>query len=492
MKPKMDEITMSKENSLHMSSAEFRNTGYAVIDWIADYYEKVDSYPVLSQVKPGDIRSSLPDTPPQSGESMNKIINDVNQLIMPGITHWQSPNFYGYFPCNASGPAILADLLSSGLGINGMLWTTSPACTELETHVLDWLADMLDLPKHFKSTGSGGGVIQDTASSSSLCALIASRERATKGRSNKYGCKNKLTAYASNQSHSSIEKAVIIAGLGKNNMRLIDVDESFAMRSENLKVQIEQDIKDGFTPAYVCATVGTTSSTAFDPLKEIGRICRQYNLWLHVDAAMAGTAALCPEYRYVQEGLEFADSYTFNPHKWMLTNFDCSCLYVADRSELINSLSISPEYLKNQATQSGAVFDYRDWQIPLGRRFRSLKLWSVIRYYGVEGLRKYIRKHVELAQEFASWVEDDDRFQLMAPVPLNLVCFRYSGSNEFNKMILDNLNQSGDLFLTHTKLNEYYTLRICIGQTRTTIEHVDHAWKMIKKTAEKLETRSKN
>ena len=301
-----------------------------------------------------------------------------------------------------------------------------------------------------------------------------------------------MTAYASNQSHSSIEKAVIIAGLGKNNMRLIDVDESFAMRSENLKVQIEQDIKDGFTPAYVCATVGTTSSTAFDPLKEIGGICRQYNLWLHVDAAMAGTAALCPEYRYVQEGLEFADSYTFNPHKWMLTNFDCSCLYVADRNELINSLSISPEYLKNQATQSGAVFDYRDWQIPLGRRFRSLKLWSVIRYYGVEGLRKYIRKHVELAQEFASWVEDDDRFQLMAPVPLNLVCFRYSGSNEFNKMILDNLNQSGDLFLTHTKLNEYYTLRICIGQTRTTIEHVDHAWKMIKKTAEKLETRSKN
>ena len=287
MKPKMDEITMSKENSLHMSSAEFRNTGYAVIDWIADYYEKVDSYPVLSQVKPGDIRSSLPDAPPQNGESMNKIINDVNQLIMPGITHWQSPNFYGYFPCNASGPAILADLLSSGLGINGMLWTTRPACTELETHVLDWLADMLDLPKHFKSTGSGGGVIQDTASSSSLCALIASRERATKGRSNKYGCKNKLTAYASNQSHSSIEKAVIIAGLGKNNMRLIDVDESFAMRSENLKVQIEQDIKDGFTPAYVCATVGTTSSTAFDPLKEIGGICRQYNLWLHVNASMA-------------------------------------------------------------------------------------------------------------------------------------------------------------------------------------------------------------
>jgi aromatic-L-amino-acid decarboxylase len=369
-----------------------------------------------------------------------------------------------------------------------MLWVTSPACTELETHMLDWLAGMLDLPKKFRSKGSGGGVIQDTASSSSLCALIAARERATKGRSNEKGCKGQLTVYVSTQAHSSIEKAAMISGLGRNNIRLIDVDGSFAMRSESLKIQLEKDIKEGFTPAFVCATVGTTSSTAFDPIDEIGKICRGYDLWLHVDAAMAGTAAICPEYRYMQKGLEFADSYTFNPHKWMLTNFDCSCLYVADRNELINSLSILPEYLKNKDTRSGTVFDYRDWQIPLGRRFRSLKLWSVIRYYGVEGLRKYIRKHIELAQEFASWVEDDDRFQLMAPVPLNLVCFRHIGSDEINEMILDSLNQSGSLYLTHTKLNEYYTIRICIGQPQTTREHIEHAWKMIKETAKKLET----
>ena len=488
MKQKMNEMSMNKENSLHMSSSEFRNIGYSVIDWIADYYENVGSYPVRSQVKPGDIRSNLPDDPPNEGESMGTIINDVDKLIMPGITHWQSPNFYGYFPANSSGPAILADLISSGLGINGMLWVTSPACTELETHMLDWLAGMLDLPEKFSSKSSGGGVIQDTASSSSLCALLAARERATKGRSNEKGCDGQLTVYVSTQAHSSIEKASMISGLGRNNIRLIDVDGSFAMRPQGLRKQLEKDIKEGLKPAYVCATVGTTSSTAFDPIDEIGKICREYDIWLHVDAAMAGTAAICPEYRYIHEGLELADSYTFNPHKWMLTNFDCSCLYVANRNELTNSLSILPEYLKNQETRSGTVFDYRDWQIPLGRRFRSLKLWSVIRYYGVEGLRKYIRRHVDLAQEFASWIEDHADFQLMAPVPLNLVCFRYIGSDEINEMILNSLNQSGSLYLTHTKLNGYYTIRICIGQPQTTREHIEHAWKMIKETAKKLGT----
>ena len=297
-----------------------------------------------------------------------------------------------------------------------------------------------------------------------------------------------MTVYVSTQAHSSIEKATMISGLGRNNIRFIDVDGSFAMRPEDLRTQLEKDIKKGFKPAYVCATVGTTSSTAFDPVDEIGKICKEYDIWLHVDAAMAGTAAICPEYRYIQNGLELADSYTFNPHKWMLTNFDCSCLYVANRNELIDSLSILPEYLKNQETRSGTVFDYRDWQIPLGRRFRSLKLWSVIRYYGIEGLQRYIRGHVHLAQEFASWIEDHADFQIMAPVPLNLVCFRYIGSDEINEMILNSLNQNGSLYLTHTKLNGYYTIRICIGQPQTTREHIKHAWKMIKETAKKLGT----
>ena len=288
-----------------------------------------------------------------------------------------------------------------------MLWATSPACTELETHVLDWLVAMLDLPRKFLSTGNGGGVIQDTASSASLCALLAARERATSFASNQRGCDGKLVAYTSSQAHSSIEKDVQIAGLGRQNLRLIAVDEKFAMRPEALAGQIEQDRRAGLVPCFVCATVGTTSSNAIDPVREIGHICREQKIWLHVDAAMSGTAALCPEFRHIHDGLEFADSYTFNPHKWMFTNFDCNCFYVADRKALIQTLSVLPEYLRNKATETGAVIDYRDWQIPLGRRFRSLKLWFVIRHYGIEGLQYHIRHHVELAQQFAEWVRKD-------------------------------------------------------------------------------------
>ena len=477
---------MNKEHSLHMKPEEFQQAGYAIIDWITDYYKNVESYPVMSQVEPGEIKSNLSEDPPDNGESMERIMHDLDQIILPGITHWQSPSFFGFFPCNISGPSILADLISSGLGINGMLWSTSPACTELETHVLDWLADMLDLPNHFKSTGTGGGVIQDTASSSSLCALIAARERASKGQSNEEGCIEKMIVYTSEQAHSSIEKAVMISGLGRKNLRLIKVDDSFAMRPDDLERKIKDDIKSGFIPVYVCATVGTTSSTAIDPLKVIGKICKKYNIWFHVDAAMAGTAAVCPEYRYMQEGLDLADSYTFNPHKWMLTNFDCSCFYVADRNALINSLSVLPEYLKNQATQSGTVFDYRDWHIPLGRRFRSLKLWSVIRYYGIQGLRKYVRRHINLSKKFAGWVEADDRFELMAPTPLNLVCFRYKKSNKFNELFLSEINNSGKLYLSHTKLDDFYTLRICIGQSHTKEKHIRDAWITIKSIAEKM------
>ncbi len=466
-----------------MKPEEFRRRGREVVDWIADYMEQVERYPVLAQVAPGDIRSKLPPNPPAKGESFELILRDVDDIIMPGITHWQSPNFFAYFPGNNSGPSILGELLSAGLGVQGMSWITSPASTELETHVLDWLVDMLALPPQFRSTSTGGGVIQDGASSASLCALLAARERATGGQSNVEGVRSQLVAYASSQAHSSIEKAVRVAGLGSDNLRLVDVDEAYAMRPDRLAEMIAVDRASGHRPCFVCATVGTTSSTAIDPLPEIGRICGENDVWLHVDAAMAGTAAICPELRFTHDGLESADSYCFNPHKWMFTNVDCGCLYVGDRGELIRALSLLPEYLRNKATESGAVIDYRDWHIPLGRRFRALKLWFVIRYYGVEGLQQRIRDHVAIAREFASWVDDDPQFELAAPVPLSLVCFRHRAGEAVNQEIMDRLNSSGRVYLTHTRLSGDLTLRMSIGQAKTRREHVQRAWELIRETA---------
>ncbi|MFZ0806790.1 MAG: pyridoxal-dependent decarboxylase, partial [Candidatus Sulfotelmatobacter sp.] len=358
-----------------------------------------------------------------------------------------------------------------------------------ETHVMDWLVGMLGLPEKFLSSSAGGGVIQDTASSAALCALLAARERATGYSSNKKGCDGKLVAYASTQTHSSMEKAAMIAGIGVDNVRLIEVDENFAMKPDALARQIEADRSAGLTPFYVCATVGTTSSNAFDPISAIGEVCRRENLWLHVDAAMSGTAMVCPEFRHLQNGVELADSYNFNPHKWMGANFDCSCFWVAERKALIQTLSILPEYLRNQATESGAVIDYRDWHIQLGRRFRSLKLWFVIRHYGVEGLQHNVREHVRLAQQFASWVRNDARFELAAPVALNVVCFRHKAGDAANQQMMDRLNRSGDLFLTHTKLNGKLTLRLSVGQMNTRARHVENAWKRIGEEADGLESR---
>lgn len=476
----------SHEPNYHMTADEFRRWGHTLVDWIAEYHQRVESLPVLSQVQPGQVRAALPLSPPEKGEPFSSILADIDRVILPGITHWQSPNFFAFFPGNVSGPAILGDLLSSGLGVQGMLWTTSPACTELETHVLDWMADLLALPAQFKSTGPGGGVIQDTASSAALCALLAARERATQFESNHRGCNGTLVAYTSTQAHSSIEKAVRIAGLGQENLRLIEVDAAFAMRPEDLSKRIEQDRKAGLLPCFVCATVGTTSSNAIDPLPEIGRLCSKHGIWLHVDAAMAGTAAICPEHRHLLAGLEFADSFCFNPHKWMFTNFDCDCFHVANREALIRTLAVLPEYLRNQASQSGAVIDYRDWQVPLGRRFRALKLWFVIRHYGVEGLRHHVRRHIELAQQFARWVEASTDFKLVVQPPLNLVCFRHVADDAFNERLLDRLNRSGQLYLTHTKLNGQYVLRFCVGQTHTEARHVEQAWRRIQETTAAL------
>jgi aromatic-L-amino-acid decarboxylase len=466
-----------------MTGEEFRRAGHQLIDWVADYLERVEQYPVLSRVKPGEIRARLPAAAPATGEPFEAILRDVEEIILPGITHWQSPNFFGYFPSNSSGPSILGELLSAGLGVQGMLWATSPACTELETHVLDWLVDVLGLPPHFQSTSTGGGVIQDSASSAALCAILAARERATDGQSNLAGPGNTLVAYVSSQTHSSVEKGVRIAGLGSNHLRVIEVDGQYAMRPDRLAEAMAADRAAGLKPCFACATVGTTSSTAIDPLREIAAVCRQHGVWLHVDAALAGTAGLCPEFRYLFDGLELADSYCFNPHKWMFTNFDCNCFFVADRAELIRTLSILPEYLRNKATESGAVIDYRDWQVPLGRRFRALKLWFVIRSFGVEGLQERVRRHVELAREFAGWVQNDSRFELAAPALLGLVCFRHQGGDAVNQQILDMLNASGRLLLTHTRLDGRLTLRLSIGQTNTERRHVEAAWKLIQEAA---------
>lgn len=478
--------SFDKKKSFHMDPDEFRERGHEVVDWIADYYKRIESFPLLSPAQPGEIRASLPTEAPQRGETFETILSDFEKLILPGVTHWQSPNFFAYFPSNASGPSILGDLLSSGLGVQGMLWATSPACTELETLVLDWLVPALGLPEKFLSTKTGGGVIQDTASSATLCAMLAARERATKLQSNRAGVAGKLCAYTSTQAHSATEKAIGIAGIGRDNLRLIPTDTNFGMDADALAKAMEKDRGAGLTPFFVCATVGTTSSNAIDPLKKIGPICQTFGAWLHVDSAMSGTAALCPEFRFIHDGIEHADSYCFNPHKWMFTNFDCDCFYVADRAALIRAMSILPEYLRNQATESGAVIDYRDWQIPLGRRFRSLKLWFVLRHYGIEGLQFHIREHVRLAQQFAAWVREDDRFELAAPAPLNLICFRLKSGDQDNQRLMDALNGSGDLYLTHTKLNDRIALRLCVGQTNTTERHVQNAWRRIQEEAGKL------
>jgi aromatic-L-amino-acid decarboxylase len=477
---------MTATSKLHMTPEEFRQAGYAAVDWVARYLETVEHFPVLARVRPGDIRSRMPARPPVNGEEWDAILRDLDEIVLPGITHWQSPKFFAYFPANASPPAILGDLVSSGLGVQGMLWASSPASTEVETHVLDWIVDLLGLPPRFASSGAGGGVIQDTASSATLCAVLAARERSSGYATNASGVDRAFVAYASSQAHSSVEKAMVVAGIGRDNLRLIDTDDAFALRPDRLEEAVREDAAAGRIPFFVCATVGTTSSTAIDPVRAIGEICRRHGVWLHVDAALAGSAAVCPEFRWVHDGIDAADSYCFNPHKWLLTNFDCDCFFVADRAELIRTLSVLPEYLRNKATESGAVFDYRDWHVPLGRRFRALKLWFVIRHYGVEGLQRHIRNHVDLALAFAEWVRADRDFEMLAPVPLNLVCFRYRADDAFNERLLHAVNASGEIFVTHTKLNGRFALRLAVGGTYTERRHVELAWRVLRETAAAL------
>ena len=470
-----------------MTPDEFRQAGYAVVDWIADYWATLDQRPVTSQDPPGTVAAGLPAGPPVTGEPVEAMLADLDTLVAPRLTHWQHPNFYGYFPANTSGPSVLGDLVSAGLGVQGMLWATGPACTELETVMLDWLAEALDLPARFRSAGPGGGVIQDSASSATLVATLVALHRATGGRWREDGIDRRYRVYTSPEGHSSIEKAVRIAGLGADGVRLIEVDPATrAMSPAALRAAIEADRAAGVVPVMVVATVGTTSTTAVDPLPQIGPICAEHGVFLHVDAAYAGAAAVCPELRFGHAGLEYADSYCFDPHKWLLTGFDCDAFWVADAGELVEALTVLPEFLRNAATESGAVIDYRDWQVPLGRRFRALKLWFVLRWYGVEGLREHIRSGVALAARFADRVRADDRFELVTEHPYALVCFRLRGPDGPNEQLLAAVNGTGRVYLTHTRVDGRHTLRLAVGAPQTTEAHVDETWDLISRMAATL------
>ncbi len=454
-----------------MNADEFRRAGHEVVDWVADYLARVESLPVQSTVAPGAIRALLPAHAPDEGEPWDRILGDLDTIVVPGLTNWQSPNFFGYFPANASGPAILGDLVSSGVGVQGMLWATSPACTELETHVLDWLVDLLGLPDTFR----GNGVIQDSASSATLCAILAARDRVSPTID-----RTKLRAYTSTQAHSSVEKGMRVAGLRGEQLRTIAVDDDFALRPDLLAEAIADDVAAELVPFLVVATVGTTSSAAIDPVAAIVDVAARHHAWVHVDAAYAGSAAVVPALRpLVNGGLERVDSWCFDPHKWLLTNFDCDVLYVRDRSALIESLSVLPEYLRNAASESGAVIDYRDWHVPLGRRFRALKLWFVIRHFGAAGLRAHIERHVASAQWLAAQVDADERFERVAPTDLSLVCFAHRDGDDATEALLRAVNDSGRAFLTHTRLRDRYVIRVSVGATQTERRHVEALWELI-------------
>ncbi len=466
-----------------MDNAQFRRYGHEFVDWLADYFETIESRPVRAAVAPGEVASRLPSDPPENGDSMGAIFNDFNNIIMPGITHWQHPGWHAYFPANNSPESILAELLTAGLGAQGMSWVTSPAATELEDRVMRWLAKMIGL------AGDFSGVIQDTASTATLTALLSARERATGFEANQKGLWRPLTVYATSETHSSLEKGVKIAGYGRENLRLVAVDSAYAMVPEALEEAVRRDAAAGFQPAFVAATLGTTSSTAVDPLGPIGEVASRHGLWLHVDAAYAGTAAVCPENRWIMAGSERADSFVFNPHKWMLTNFDCSAYFVRDPGTLLRTFEIHPEYLKTGLDPW--VKNYRDWGIQLGRRFRALKLWFVIRSYGLAGLRAFVREHQRLARELRGWIEAEPGFEVLAPSPFGLVCFRLNDGrgeeelNRLNRALLDEINRSSRVFLTHTALGGRFALRLVVGARLTGERHVRQAWDIIRAAAAK-------
>jgi aromatic-L-amino-acid decarboxylase len=475
-----------------MTPEQFRTHGHQLVDWMADYLGEVGSRRVVPDVKPGDIRRLLPAAPPDAGEPFERLVADFERLILPGMTHWNHPGWFGYFAANNSPPSILAEMLTATLGAQCMSWQTSPAATELEQVTMTWLARMLDLPAGFT------GVIQDTASTATLVALLSARERASGFAGERLGVDpaSGLRVYASAEAHSSVAKGVKLAGYGAEALRSIPVDERYALRADALGEAMARDAAAGLVPACVVATVGTTSSTAIDPLPEIATLCRRHGAWLHVDAAWAGSAAVVPELRWILDGVEHADSLVFNPHKWLLVNFDLSAYFVRDVETLLRTFTITPEYLRT--AHDPDVANFRDWGIQLGRRFRALKLWFVIRSYGVEGLRSMVRRHVALAREFAGWVEVDPEFELLTPAPLGLVCFRYRPAamavdeprlDALNREVLALVNASGRVFLTHTLLGGRYAIRLAVGQRCTEREHVEVAWRLVRAAAHDLARR---
>jgi len=468
----------------------FRAAMHQVADLIADYLEHVGEYPVLPKIAPGDVRAQLPEKPPEQGEPLDALLGDYRRLIEPNVTHWNHPGFLAYFAITGSGPGILGEALAAGLNVNAMLWKTGPAPTELEETVTDWLRQMMGLPPQFR------GHINDTASISSLLAIAAARHRVRDGDVRTRGMAGRvdlppLTVYASEHAHSSIDKAVITLGLGHENLRKVPVDAAFRMNVAALDTAIAADRRTGRIPIAVVATAGTTSTTSVDPLVDVAKIARREKLWLHVDAAYAGAAAICPEYRQLMTGLEEADSIVVNPHKWLFTPVDCSVLLLREPDALKAAFALTPEYLKTSEGAGGAT-NLMDYGPQLGRRFRALKLWFVIRAFGVDGLRERIRAHCALAREFAQWVEKEPGFELCAPLPFSTVCFRAvpPGTPEeqdaFNERLLGSVNGEGPVFLSHTRLRDRFVLRLAIGNVRTAREHVAKAWELITRAARTL------
>jgi aromatic-L-amino-acid decarboxylase len=473
---------------------EFRKWGYELVDWIADYFSHPERYPVLAQVDPGDVRSKLPTSPPEQGEAIEEIFHDFQQRILPGITHWNHPSFFAYFSITGSSPGVLGELLTSALNVNAMLWRTSPAATELEETVLDWLRQMLGLPEGLF------GIVYDTASISTLCALAAAREAVPGLEAREKGLAGRpdtprLRLYTSEQTHSSVDKGAILIGIGKEGIRKIPTDNEFRMDPQALGRAIREDIETDWTPFCVAATVGTTSTTSVDPVSAIADICESYGVWLHVDAAYGGSAAILPEMRWVLEGCERADSIVVNPHKWLFTPIDFSACYTRRPAILKQAFSLVPEYLKTVEGES--VTNYMDYGIQLGRRFRALKLWMVVRYFGRKGLEDRIRQHIRLARDLASWIDEDPDYKRLAPVPFSTVCFRAcpAGVAEedldgLNEELLDAVNRTGKVFLSHTRLRDRFSLRMAIGNLRTTEEHVREAWALLKQELGKLKAKA--